>query len=338
MNETFSKQATTIDLLKFLFSICIVGIHTKVLIETTDAVQWYVTHLLFRLGVPFFFCVSGYFLGCKLWKNANCDEIFKSYRRRLIPPLLLWGGVGLIFYAIELYARKVHFVGIVLRLVRMAIFYPQGAMWYVGACIIAAYLVQIFWKSKYRDRWLWGIGISGYVFALLANTYYFLIDDTFLGKGVSLYLKVCVSARNGIFVGLIFLWIGIMLARWSTNGKEVGNGIKIIFVISFILYVIEIYYAFGKNVADDSALFVSHLVLIPSGILLALKYNIKNLPFSKELRGMSTCIYFTHAFFNNLIGYFVSFGVMRFVMVICACVLVYFYQMKYKNKYLEKVL
>lgn len=182
------------------------------------------------------------------------------------------------------------------------------------------------------------MGIVGYAFALIANTYYFIVDETVVGKIVALYLKVCVSARNGIFVGVIFLWIGITLAYFKFGEKVRKNQIGYIFLIALVAYVIEVNYTFEKNVADDSALFVSHLVLIPSGIVLALKCNIENNIFVKEFRGMSTCIYFTHAFINNLLGYFVPFGVIRFIVVLSICVLIYFVQMKCNNKYLAKIL
>lgn len=331
MKKTVSP---TIDVLKFIFAICIVGIHTRVLINTSEVVQWYVTHLLFRLGVPFFFCVSGYFLGYKLWGGCDYKESFSNYRKRLLPPLIVWGGLGLLQYAVELYIKGENLI--IIRLLRTMIFYPKGAMWYVWACIVATYILQFFWNKKYRNVWIWGIGIVGYAFALIANTYYFIVEDTVIGKIVELYLRVCVSARNGIFVGVIFLWIGITLAHLNMNEK-IPNRIGYIFLIALVLYVIEVYYTFGKNVADDSALFVAHLVLIPSGIVLALKCNIKNNIFAKEFRRMSTCIYFTHAFINNLLGYILPYGVIRFVVVLSICLIIYFIQMKCNNKYLAKI-
>lgn len=152
MKKTVS---TTIDILKLIFAICIVGIHTQVLTNTSEVAQWYITHLLFRLGVPFFFCVSGYFLGCKLWSSRDYKETFSNYRKRLVPPLLVWGGLGLLQYAVELYIKDVDFIGILIRLVRTMIFYPKGAMWYVWACIVATYILQFFWNKKYRNVWIW---------------------------------------------------------------------------------------------------------------------------------------------------------------------------------------
>lgn len=48
------KETNAVDLLKLLFAICVVGIHTQVLDQFSERTNWYITHLLFRLAVPFF--------------------------------------------------------------------------------------------------------------------------------------------------------------------------------------------------------------------------------------------------------------------------------------------
>ena len=58
------KENHTIDFLKLFFALCIVGIHTDLVkIFPSEHTQWYVMQVVFRMGVPFFFVVSGYFLG-----------------------------------------------------------------------------------------------------------------------------------------------------------------------------------------------------------------------------------------------------------------------------------
>ena len=50
-----------IDIVKFIFSICIIALHTLVLDSFNSDINWYVTHCIFRLAVPFFFVTSGFF-------------------------------------------------------------------------------------------------------------------------------------------------------------------------------------------------------------------------------------------------------------------------------------
>lgn len=301
-SNVVKKQAAVVDIFKFLFSICILVLHTKIVHNFPIKSQWYITHLIFRLGVPFFFCTSGYFLGCKLWSDTNSDDVFEKYIRKMILPFLVWGGIGLIQYAIQLYRGDIRGYKLIWRAVQTAIFYPRGAMWFVGACIIAAFIIKCLWKNKYREFIIWGIGITGYAFALCCNTYYFLIEGTIFQKIVDKYLEICISARNGIFVGILFLWIGIVMARWIKNKEEmIDYKLVIICIICFLFYLIEVSYTYGKHVADDSALFIMHVFLLPILIALMLKYDINYTSFIRELRGLSMCIYFTHRCFINIV-------------------------------------
>lgn len=90
-----TNQYNSIDLLKLLMAICVVAIHSGILnLEVYP--EWIISSMLLRLGVPFFFVVSGFFLAGKLFKpernTADGRQIVKDYCMKLFPPLILWGG------------------------------------------------------------------------------------------------------------------------------------------------------------------------------------------------------------------------------------------------------
>lgn len=93
MNKIIIPADNTIDFLKFIFSIFVVGIHVGIL-NGDEYGKWFLLHWLFRMAVPFFFVASGYYFGKKLWNATyeNLDVLFSSYRKRLILPLVTWGG------------------------------------------------------------------------------------------------------------------------------------------------------------------------------------------------------------------------------------------------------
>lgn len=69
-----------IDIFKFIFSICIVAILTGLLSATSQNINWYLTHMILRLAVPFFFIVSGFFYGKKIIQNKDSiDDITHKY-------------------------------------------------------------------------------------------------------------------------------------------------------------------------------------------------------------------------------------------------------------------
>ena len=89
------KRDNFVDILKFVFAVCVIGIHTGVLYDFSERTNWFVTHLIFRLAVPFFITTSAYYLGIKLNNTLlgdNTAPIFNQYRLKLVPPLILWGG------------------------------------------------------------------------------------------------------------------------------------------------------------------------------------------------------------------------------------------------------
>lgn len=81
----------SIDLLKYLFCLCVVAIHCGTLANIDSDVGYFVTQGVFRLAVPFFFVASGYFLGSKIIRNPeNMDFMYKKYIKRLLIPLVFF--------------------------------------------------------------------------------------------------------------------------------------------------------------------------------------------------------------------------------------------------------
>ena len=62
---TNKKNYNFIDILKFLFMLCVIAIHCHIELIFGRA-GWYILHCIFRLAVPFFFIASGFFFAAKL--------------------------------------------------------------------------------------------------------------------------------------------------------------------------------------------------------------------------------------------------------------------------------
>lgn len=68
-----------VDILKFVFSLCVLCIHCG-LLKGHPVYNW-INPLLFRLAVPFFFVASGFFIGQKIYTDGRFNGFDK------------WGGV-----------------------------------------------------------------------------------------------------------------------------------------------------------------------------------------------------------------------------------------------------
>lgn len=238
---TSSRNANTVDLIKFLLAFAIVGIHTDVLNVFPDKTEWCIMHLIFRLGVPFFYVVSGFFLASKIKGKEEDKVVLHSYRMKLLIPFSFWTAIGVGGYFVEMIAvENISLGGLLFRIIRVVVFYPPLAMWFVAACIISSIILQFVLYKKWDIKVITIIASCLFLVALFCNTYYFVIEGSFLQNSVDLYLKLCISARNGLFL-FAYMWMGYLLSRnniyqWLKNNDKKVNVILIVSCIPLVLF------------------------------------------------------------------------------------------------------
>ena len=79
------KNYQLLDIAKFFFSICIIGIHTKFLGEYK--IGYYIETNIFRIAVPFFFICNGYFIAKSMDQNSFDN---KKLKKIVVKRLSLW--------------------------------------------------------------------------------------------------------------------------------------------------------------------------------------------------------------------------------------------------------
>lgn len=340
------KVYHSINLAKFFFCVCVIGLHTYAFEGLLpEKVYWYVEHLIFRLAVPFFFVASGFFIGSKIYRNpAKSWDYVKYYVWRLSIPLVVFQVINIILESIKLYhIYEMGFIKIALLVIRSILFYPFGALWYLHASIIAILLLYSFIRKGLLNYALL-LGIGLYAFALICNSYYFLIEGTALQTIVDLYLYIFASARNGVFVGFLFMGLGIWLSQNFNDGEK--RRVSLIgLMISFITLTIEVTYVYGKNFADDGSLFLSFIILIPSLFVFLTTLNSGiNETISANARKLSTGMYYLHipvlsvltlgsTMTTNSISFFNT-----FIVVLFTCILICLFSYRYDIKPLAKLL
>ncbi len=296
------KSYPTVDLLKFLFAIMIVAIHTNLLSVNESYPAWIISSLFFRTAVPFFFAVSGFFLSSKLYNagrddHKKCISVTENYCSRLLIPLIFWGIVGLLLNAVSLYLAGQSVKEIIISSLQ-TVFYPKNAMWYLSASIIGAIILTVIYtRFKNYKSVLIVFACIGYAFLLICNNYFFITEGTFAEKIVLSYMKIFVSARNGFFLAPIYMGMGFLIGsenakKWLREHKKLT---AIGLAVGILLLAVEAMLLFKVTAFDDRGYFVSQLILTPSLIGVSLLYDIKlNLPYAL-LRRLSTSIYFVHA-------------------------------------------
>ena len=295
------KEYTTVDLLKFFFSICIVGLHTSLLHSDESFPAWLACSLVFRTAVPYFFIISGYFLAGKIYvieriDRKNIRAVTRNYCNKLLPPLAFWGTLGL-FIDLANQLRKGTDVRTIILYICKSFFYPRNAMWFLLALIIGTILLTELYLRVKRWYICWMcISVVGYAIVLLCNNYYFIVESTFLGNIARMFINVCSSARNGIFFAPCFIGVGFVI-RADRVQKALYNHRIVIWVgmvLGVVLLLSEASFIYDLSYLDDRGVFVSQLLLVPCIAVISIMYQVKMpLPY-KRLRRLSSSIYYIH--------------------------------------------
>ena len=227
------------------------------------------------------------------------------------------------------------------RIAKDVVFYPQGALWFVQACIVAAILVFPFMRLKNGVNICLAIGTVLYVFALLCNTYFFVVENSRFESVFSGFLSFCGSARNGLFVGFIFISLGMKCYDiFEKLQKGSGQGTTVLFfaAIALVVYIFEvvILHLNGCSSRDDNSLYISQLVWIPLLFLSSVLFSVR-IPtgISLVLRNLSTGMYFLHRPILWWVAFFSDNELINFVLVtiIAFAICMISYKIKFKNKY-----
>lgn len=209
-----TEKYAGIDRFRMAAAFMIVAIHTAPFTAISEKADFIITYCLFRVGVPFFFMVTGFFV------LSACRE---GGRGRLWRYLGKIAGIYLtatvLYLPLNLYAgKRIESIGELFRVLLFdGTFYH---LWYLPAVIIGCMVVGLL----YETVGFYGSGAAAlclYVIGTLGDSYYGLVSAWNVGKAVYDGVFACSQyTRNGIFYAPVFLWMGAALrSREAEGGK-----------------------------------------------------------------------------------------------------------------------
>lgn len=278
------KEKGTINILKFLFALGIVALHSGFLLETKYG--FYIHTVLFRLGVPFFFICSGYFVG-----NINKTK-FSKYMKKIIPTYLLLS----IFYLIVNMLRFDSFTAenIINGVWYILIGKSQSIMWYVGA-LITSTIILLHLNNKKKLQIALIISLILYIIGLSFNTYAFLIKENSFKFLYDFLIQKFENNSNAFFLGFLFVGIGYYIRNYYKGKDTHKNKIRniILLIIGFAILIAEVN-LIKKHIdlVSNYEYYLSHLIIIPC--LFSLSLSTKLVLKTDYLRKISTYIYYFH--------------------------------------------
>lgn len=223
-----AKRQGGLDACKLLAALLVVAIHTSPLADLSPLGDFFLTRVLGRLAVPFFFLVTGHFVLGPVLAGGE-GRVWRQIKKLL----LLYAVAILLYLPIGLYAghyQPLSPLGILRLVLFDGTFYH---LWYFPACALGLGIVWLLSRFL-KPRGLLAVTLLLYLAALLGDSYYGLTASLPpLAAVYDLAFQVFSYTRNGLLMAPLFLLLGAMLGRSPGHRAPVFYGLG--FLLSFTL-------------------------------------------------------------------------------------------------------
>ena len=279
-----------LDYFRIAAALLVIAIHTAPLEAVSETADFFLTRILARLAVPFFFMVTGYFI---LGRDGTPSRL----RRFLVRTFLFYLGAILLYLPFGIYAGHYEHItfGSVLRM-----FLFDGSfyhLWYFPACILGILLAAAMKRFLSIKAVAAAAGIL-YLLGLMGDSYYGLTAKaaplaSLCGVGFNLWSYT----RNGLFFAPVFLFAGAWISEnekepcptgfcaYSRIGSLAG------FLLSFLFMSTEAFLLRHFKVPRHDSMY---LFLVPSAYFLFRFLLSMECKPNARLRTVSTWIYLLH--------------------------------------------
>lgn len=279
-----------LDSFRIIAAVMVIAIHTSPLSTYNGELDFFLTRVVSRLAVPFFFMVTGQFvLSSRLWKQEGERVCLLRYLLKLLG---LYGASILLYIPIGIYAG--HYQGLTLSsALRMLIF--DGTfyhLWYFPAVILGILLLCAL-ERFFTLRTSTCIAAVLYVIGLLGDSWYGLICHVpVISAAYEWALRIFSYTRNGLFMAPLFLIMGVWIGRQNqldSFHKVLPN--VLCFAVFLLLMGVEGFVLHFLDVQrhDSMYLFLPLCILPLYRLLLCGKSKSH-----KALRTVSTWLYILH--------------------------------------------
>ncbi|OPX44341.1 serine/alanine racemase [Ruminiclostridium hungatei] len=265
------SKYNSIDILRLLCAIMVVAIHTTPFTEFEGQAGYYAAYVFPRLGVPFFFAVSGYFYIRSLLQGK---KIFVKYLKRLAAIYVLW---SFIYFLVD-FIQAVRYDYSLVQFAKGSLFdfFITGShyqLWFFPTLVFCVITVTML---KNHMKLLCAISILLYLAGCLAGAYYGLGSSLPPVKAVydSPHLELI---RRNLFMGLPFFLLGYLLYIIYPKLEKL-KGKVFIFALgaSSVLYISEIVVVRNLKLNANIITSVFLYPLLAAVLTVCLRYPLPN--------------------------------------------------------------
>lgn len=278
----------SLDILKLLLAFMVVGLHAKFLADTSALGEFLTVNGLFRIAVPIFFIINGFYFYPTTLKNKQMQWL-----KRVFILYVVWMTVYAYFWVPmpEISIRE-----IAKLIFRFLIGYHH--LWYLSG-IIGAAIMLLVCKNLGEKTLLLLIGItfSTGLFIQYAGNYH-IFSGTILDKLFNLLWFY----RNFLLFAFPFFCIGFLIHKHLVHTKVPAQTAFLLTLLGMTLLLAESYINYYQPSRDGGfGMFVSLILVCPALFISFIKQPIEG--HSKNLSLYASAIYFIHPLILRALQY-----------------------------------
>lgn len=219
MTLSEKKEFAAVDWFRIIASVLVLAAHTHPFASLNSNFSFAFDYALCRITVPFFFLTTGFFMYHKL----DDKERVTAYIKRILGLYLLYTSIYIPVNIIDYIHSGKSPAECVLSYVRnfllLGVIPP---LWYFIGTAFAVYLLHLaITKTRLGERGILIISLVLYIAGVLLNTYKEpFLKIPLLGDALELYFYIFETTRNGLFYGILFIFLGGMIRKYGAKIKS----------------------------------------------------------------------------------------------------------------------
>ncbi len=291
-----------LDRFRIIAALAVIAIHTSPLDTFHEGADFFLTRVLARIAVPFFFMVTGHFVVAGFLPSGKAAPSTKSmvrFRKFLAKTSMLYLFCIILYLPVGIYAGhyKDMSVGIMLRMLFFdGTFYH---LWYFPACIMGVALVYLLSRFLSLGA-MTAVSAVLYAIGLLGDSYYGLVEKVpALEAFYGFLFQISSYTRNGLFLAPLFLVLGAWMAgaAQGQDGRDLSEKRLFLCSLSALSFALMTGEAFLLRHFQFQRHDSMYLLLVP--VMLFLYRFLLCIPVKSDraFRTASTWIYVLHPAF-----------------------------------------
>lgn len=301
----------SIDLLKILMALMVVALHSAFLKETSPAASYLVSNGLFRMAVPIFLLINGYYF------HLVIHGTLSPWLKRVVALYVFWMLVYSYFWLSD---TELSLYGMAKQVKDVLIGYHH--LWYLPAMLGAG--IMLYLCRRFSAKILFALVVGLYGMGVLIQ---YVGNYHLLGGFADKLLNTFWIYRNFVFFGFPFFVLGYLLRTTDFIDSISQPRLTMLMVAAWLLLLVEVtvnYLLLPK--AEGFDMFASLLLVCP---LLFAWVNRTNWPdthnFAKSLALYSAAIYFVHPLFISWFELYIPLGSLMTLCVAAASIAAAFF-------------